>query len=121
MSKTILVVEDNSDHSEIVQKILSAFGYEIEVVINGKDAIGYCKSHEPPFLILMDILLPDMNGVDVIKQIKKMAKYTKVPIVAVTIQTDKDVEKKIIESGCSNILFKPYLPAELVKMVEQYV
>ena len=120
MNKNILVVEDSKDHSLLVQKILTKYGYTIDIVENGKAALSYCKTHIPPFLILMDILLPDINGADLTRQIKKLSDYKNVPVVAVTIQASKTTEKEVIEAGCSNVLFKPYLPAELIKMVEQY-
>ena len=128
MNKNILVVEDNKEHSLLMQKILIRYGYTIDIVEDGKAAIAYCKSHTPPFLILMDIMLPDImdimlpdiNGLDLTGKIKQFPRYKNVPVVAVTIQSSKIMEKEVIEAGCANLLFKPYLPAELVKMVEQY-
>lgn len=121
MAKTVLLVEDNKDQSELVKKILSLSGFNVVVAANGKETMAYCKSHLPPALILMDIFLPDINGTDLTKEIKKLADYKKTVVIAVTIQASKDIEQQIIDSGCKAILYKPYLPEELVKVVKQNV
>jgi CheY-like chemotaxis protein len=121
MNKSILVVEDNKDHSQLIKKILSRYGYTIVITETGKETLDYCTSHSPPDLILMDIFLPDINGIELTKQIKKLSPFSKTPIVAVTVHAEKHVEVQIIEAGCINILFKPYQPPELVKIVEEYL
>ncbi len=121
MNKSILIVEDNKDHSLLAEKILKRYGYTITITETGKATLEFCKSHLPPALILMDIMLPDINGIELTKQIKKLPDYVKVPIIAVTLHAEKHIEVQIIEAGCVNILFKPYQPIELIKVVEQYI
>ncbi|MEI6242562.1 MAG: response regulator [Chlamydiota bacterium] len=121
MAKKILVVEDNKDNSLLTQKILEHYGYEVKITETGKETLDYCQSNPPPSLILMDISLPDIDGLELTKQLKKMGNYSYIPVIAVTAHSTKEMEVKILEAGCVNTLFKPYTPPEFVKMVQQYV
>jgi CheY-like chemotaxis protein len=117
MGKKILIIEDNGDNSKLMGKILGYYKYEVKIVVNGKEALEYCKS-DTADLILADITLPDINGLELAKQIKQIGSYANTPIVAVTAHTRSEVEKEVVNAGCVNMLAKPFEPNELVKIVE---
>jgi CheY-like chemotaxis protein len=121
MAKTILVVEDNQDNSLLVQKILEHYGYNVKLAENGKEALAYCKSSPPPSLVLMDISLPDIDGIELTREIKNIKAYSYIPVIAVTAHSTEEMQKKIMEGGFVNILFKPYTPPEFIKMIQQYI
>ncbi len=120
MEKIIFLVEDNRDNSELVERILTHYGYSIKTFEKGQDALDYCKKNPPPVLIFMDISLPDIDGLQVTKEIKKIEAYKNIPIIATTAYASIEMQEKILEAGCINMLAKPFSPSELVKMLEQY-
>ena len=121
MKKTILIVEDNPDNSLLAKKVLSHYGFEIILCEDGSSALSYCQKSSPPSLILMDISIPDINGLDLTKKIRKLPSYLNVPIVAVTANATTEMQEKTLLAGCVNILLKPFTPSELIKIVEQYI
>ena len=121
MSKKILVVEDNKDNSFLIDKILKHFGYEVVIKETGGDAIEYCSDNSDIDLVLMDVTLPDINGLDVVSQLKSDQKFSKIPFIALTGHSDQAVKIKAKEVGCSHLLEKPYEPSELKKVLEQFI
>ena len=119
MVKQILIIEDNKDSSILTEKILKHYNYETKVIGNSRDALTYCKTHTPPALILMDISLPVMDGIELTEQIKKMDPYKNTPVIAVTAYTDKETQEKALQNGFSGMLFKPFTPNELINTVQE--
>ena len=121
MAKLILVVEDNKDNSDLVDKILKHYGYDVKIIESSKEALEFCKSSPPPALILMDVSLPEMDGLELTKLIKQIPRYSQTPIVAVTAYSEKEMEEKALKAGCAGMLAKPFDPNELIKHLEQYI
>ena len=69
----------------------------------------------------MDISLPEIDGLELTKMIKELPPYAKVPIIASTAYSEKEMEEKALKAGCVNMIAKPFSPSELVKMIEQYI
>jgi CheY-like chemotaxis protein len=120
MEKRILIVEDDSDTSDLISNLLARYRYTITVVDTGQKAIDICKKSVFD-LILMDLMLPDIHGLIVIKEIKKMPKFKKVPILAITAASPKEFMDKVLEAGGQDLLNKPFTPFELIKLVDQYL
>lgn len=120
MEKLVFLVEDNIDNSDFVEKILQHYGYTVKTFVTGQDAINYCKNNPPPLLILMDISLPDIDGLEVTQEIKKIESYKNTPIIATTASATTEMQDKVVKAGCVNMLSKPFSSSELVKMLEQY-
>ena len=116
---TVLVVEDNLSNMELVEDILVSLDYEVDLADNGKEALD--KSGEKVYdLVLMDIGLPDMNGVDVAKQIWKNPDYNGVPVVALTAYTMKGDREKLLANGFVEYIPKPIKVTEFIKAMEKY-
>ncbi len=120
MKKNILIVEDNPDNSLLVEKILNYYGIDTTITSHGIAAIEYCKEHTPD-LILMDLSLPDIDGMEVTRQLRLMEQYKKLPIVAMTAHAMPGVNEKAKEAGIDDLLTKPFLPNDLIQMVQRYV
>ena len=104
--KKILLVEDNRMHSELVRIIIqSSFDADITIVENGRDALDKITEGNIFDLIIIDIMLPKINGLDVLRTIRKV--YDKVPILMISALNDKETVKKSFEDGATDYVDKP--------------
>jgi two-component system cell cycle response regulator DivK len=106
MSKHILVVEDQEDNRQILRDLLGAAGYEMIEAENGETAVTVAAA-EIPDLILMDIQLPEISGLEVTKWLKEDDDLAHIPVIAVTAFAMKGDEERIREGGCEAYLSKP--------------
>jgi two-component system cell cycle response regulator DivK len=106
MPKKILIVEDNELNMKLFTDLLQAHGYETRQTREGLKAIGIAKSYKPD-LILMDIQLPKVSGLEVTKWIKDDKATRDIPVVAVTAFAMRGDEKRIREGGCEAYISKP--------------
>ena len=114
----ILIVEDDYRSCELFKDILEADGYQILSADSGQKALKILES-ERPDLILMDILLPDINGLEVVKLIKTQAEISKIPIIAVTaLAMEKDM-RKCLAAGCNDYITKPIDTIEFISKIEK--
>lgn len=116
----ILIVEDNQDNSELAEKILKFYGYETVVKRHGREALKYCETNAPS-LILMDLSLPDIDGMEVSRLLRKEVSTAATPIVAVTANAMQGVEEAVLESGMNDLLIKPFFPLDLLAMVKKHL
>jgi len=116
MSKKILVVEDNDRNRRLLKILLQARGYVVVEASSGKEALEYLEAQKPD-LILMDIQLPNMDGLTLTKQIKSDEKTKDIPIVAVTAYAMKGDKERILEAGCNAYVSKPINTQELPQLI----
>ena len=102
MAKTVLVVEDNELNMKLFHDLLEANGYDIVQTRNGLEAIDLAREHRPD-LILMDIQLPEVSGLEVTKWIKEDDDLRAIPVIAVTAFAMKGDEERIRQGGCEAI------------------
>ena len=106
MSKTILIVEDNDLNMKLLNDLLQAHGYSTLQTMDGRDVIKIAREHNPD-LILMDIQLPEISGLEVTKMLKADDDLKNIPVIAVTAFAMKGDEEKIREGGCEGYIAKP--------------
>ena len=119
-AKTVLVVEDNDLNMKLFHDLLEAHGYQILQTKNGRDALRLAREHHPD-LILMDIQLPEISGLEVTKLIKSDDSLRQIPVVAVTAFAMKGDEEKIREGGCEAYIAKPISVAHFIATVERFL
>ncbi len=119
-AKTVLVVEDNDLNMKLFHDLLEAHGYQILQTKNGRDALRLAREHHPD-LILMDIQLPEISGLEVTKLIKSDDSLCQIPVVAVTAFAMKGDEEKIREGGCEAYIAKPIRIDELMGTVRHFL
>ncbi len=119
-AKTVLVVEDNDLNMKLFHDLLEAHGYHILQTKNGKDALRLAREHRPD-LILMDIQLPEISGLEVTKLIKSDDNLSQIPVVAVTAFAMKGDEEKIREGGCEAYIAKPISVAHFIETVQRFL
>jgi two-component system, cell cycle response regulator DivK len=119
MQKKILIVEDNKDSLEILGLRVKTFGYEAIKAHNSKEAIAYAEA-EGPDLILMDMGLPDVDGVKTTAILKQNPKTARIPIVALTAWMSELWREKASKVGIVGYLLKPVTPQTLRQTIEQF-
>jgi len=120
MRKKILIVEDNDLNLKLFRDLLSAHGYDTIETKEGLEAITLTKM-EHPDLILMDIQLPEISGLDVTRRLKADASICDIPIIAVTAFAMKDDEDKILAAGCEAYLSKPISIKSFMETVRRFL
>ena len=120
MSKTVLIVEDNELNMKLFNDLLEAHGYVTVQTRNGMEAIELARLHRPN-LILMDIQLPEVSGLEVTKWIKSDEELKHIPVIAITAFAMKGDEEKIRQGGCEAYLSKPISVAKFLETVKNYL
>ena len=119
-NKKILIVEDNDLNLKLFRDLLGAHGYEITETKDGLEAINLVH-HIRPDLILMDIQLPEISGLDITKKIKSDRDIAHIPIIAVTAFAMKDDEEKIMNAGCQAYISKPISIGPFLETVKRFL
>ncbi|MHA1474231.1 MAG: response regulator [Promethearchaeota archaeon] len=119
--KQIFIVEDNEKNLELFKAVLGTIpNLNILTSITGKEGLQYLKTNNFDVIIL-DIQLPDMSGVDICKELRKLDKYKKTPILAVTSFAMKGDKERILEAGFNNYISKPLQIKEFRESVIKYL
>ena len=118
--KTVLIVEDNDLNMKLFRDLLDANGYRTLQTRDGLEALELARSHKPD-LILMDIQLPEVSGLEVTKWLKEDEQLRAIPVIAVTAFAMKGDEEKIREGGCEAYLSKPISVANFLETVRRYL
>lgn len=118
--KTILIVDDDMRNVFALTSLLEDLGVKIIVGKNGKDGIEKLENNSTD-LILMDIMMPEMNGYEAMQLIRKKKKYDKLPIIALTAKAMPGDREKCIESGANDYLTKPIDPDKLISMLRVWL
>ncbi|MDQ3234317.1 MAG: SpoIIE family protein phosphatase, partial [Pseudobdellovibrionaceae bacterium] len=113
----ILIVDDNAANGEIFSAILQSFGYSILYVMSGQEALEVLPSFQPD-LILLDMMMPEFSGDDVLCALRQHAEFRKVPVIVVTARAHDDDRIQALKAGADEYLPKPILPEELLLRVE---
>jgi two-component system cell cycle response regulator DivK len=119
-TKTVLVVEDNDLNMKLFHDLLEAHGYNILQTKDGMEALQLARQHHPD-LILMDIQLPEVSGLEVTKWLKEDEKLKSIPVIAVTAFAMKGDEEKIREGGCEAYIAKPISVTSFLQTVERFI
>jgi len=120
MGKTVLIVEDNELNMKLFHDLLEAHGYTTIETRNGIEALDLARKHRPD-LILMDIQLPEVSGLEVTKWIKEDDDLRSIPIVAVTAFAMKGDEERIRQGGCEAYLSKPISVSKFLETVRHFM
>jgi len=120
MPKKVLIVEDNELNMKLFSDLLDAHGFETEQTREGLKAIAIAKQFRPD-LILMDIQLPEVSGLEVTKWIKDDQTLSDIPIIAVTAFAMKGDEKRIRDGGCEAYISKPINVSSFLATIRKFI
>jgi len=119
MSVRILCVEDNPQNMRLVRKILKHQGYEVLEAEDGTTAIAKTES-EKPDLVLMDVNLPDIDGLQATRHLKANPDIHHIPIIALTANAMYGDEERCLAAGCDGYISKPVSKAKLLEVIEAF-
>lgn len=118
--KTILIVEDNDLNMKLFNDLLQAHGYNTLQANDGGEALGMAREHRPD-LILMDVQLPEISGLEVTKQLKSDSDLKSIPVVAVTAFAMKGDEERMLNGGCEGYIAKPISVPNFLDTVAKFL
>lgn len=117
-AKTVLIVEDNELNMKLFHDLLEAHGFATIQTRNGTEAVGLAREHRPD-LILLDIQLPEISGLEVTRQLKQDDELKSIPVIAVTAFAMKGDEEKIREGGCEAYIAKPISVTTFMETIQE--
>ena len=120
MAKKVLIVEDNELNMKLFHDLLDAQGYETLETREGLQALALARQHRPD-LILMDIQLPEISGLEVTKWLKEDDELAHIPVVAVTAFAMKGDEERIRQGGCEAYLSKPISVSKFIETIRHFL
>jgi two-component system cell cycle response regulator DivK len=120
MSKTILIVEDNELNMKLFNDLLQAHGYNTLQAKDGRVVVDLTRKNRPD-LILMDIQLPEISGLEITKMLKADDDLRSIPVVAITAFAMKGDEQKIRNGGCDGYIAKPISVASFLQTVSRFL
>ena len=120
MAKRVMIVEDNELNMKLFKDLIEASGYETIRTRNGLEALDLARAHKPD-LILMDIQLQEVSGLEVTKWLKEDDKLHRIPVIAVTAFAMKGDEERIRQGGCEAYISKPISVSKFVETIKSYL
>lgn len=119
-AKTILYVEDNEANRMLVRDLLKRTGYKLIEAYDGEAGVAAALEHRPD-LILMDVQLPKMSGIDATRRLRAEAVTAAIPILVITSFALSGDDQKAKDAGATGYLAKPFSPFDLLKLIRQYL
>jgi two-component system cell cycle response regulator DivK len=120
MTKMILIVEDEPKNLKLFRDLLNASGYKTIEATDGKQGVELAKAKKPD-LILMDVMMPKMDGLEATRILKADATTSNIPILALTSYAMKGDKERILQAGCDGYLAKPINIKEFLQEVTKYL
>lgn len=120
MNKTVLIVDDSNTNNFLLQSILETEGINSSIALSGKEAFDYLEI-EKPALILLDIMMPNIDGFTVLKKIKNTPETKEIPVIFITAKNDKNIKEQAINAGASDLILKPIDVKRVIKVVKQII
>ena len=118
MSKKILIVEDDPLSMKMLRILLRPYGYSLLEATDGEEALKVARSDKPD-LIIMDLRLPKVSGLEVTRQLRQMSDFSHIAIIAITAYAMKGDKEKAISAGCDAYLAKPINTRELPRLITE--
>ena len=119
MAKTVLVVDDSPTMRQMVAFTLTSAGFQVVEAGNGKEAVGKVNGGAKPDLVVTDLNMPEMDGITLIKEIRKMPALTFTPILMLTTEASDDKKKAGQAAGATGWIVKPFNPEQMMAVIKK--
>lgn len=116
----ILAVDDNEDNLLLLTEVLEPLNCLVMTATHGQAALLLAQAYQPN-LILLDIMLPDLNGIEVVYRLKQNQKTAEIPVIAVTALAKLEDRDRLILAGCNDYISKPYILEDLETLIRHYL
>ena len=120
MGKTVLIVDDSASMRQVVGFALKDAGFDVIVAVDGKDAMGKLNGTKVE-MIITDLNMPNLNGIELIKQVRKTDGYKFTPIIMLTTESQEARKAEGRQAGASGWIVKPFTPEQLLGVVKKFV
>jgi DNA-binding response OmpR family regulator len=120
MKKKIMIIEDDADVLAVLGDLLRTYGYEAHLFSAGENALAVIEEILPD-VVIMDLMMPEMNGFDICKKIRSMNISRNIPMIAITGYDSADNRNRIFDAGIDDYLPKPFDVKELLKKISDLV
>jgi len=120
MAKTFLIVDDSASMRQLVSFAIKDAGFDVVVAENGKDALGKLQGSKVD-MVITDLNMPEMDGIELIKQIRGLPDYKFAPIVMLTTESQEEKKQAGRQAGASGWIVKPFSPEQLLGVVKKFV
>ncbi|NMM05817.1 response regulator transcription factor [Polaromonas sp.] len=117
---SVLVVEDDDNISHMLKFMLEREQYRVSLALNGRIAKTFIESNPPPSVILLDVMLPFIDGFELVNLIRATAGWQSVPIIMLTAKTQEQDAVRALDAGANDYIHKPFAPKELLARVRRY-
>ena len=118
--KRILIVEDYPETVEMVKTFLTLKGFAVSVAMDGQAGLQTAQA-EKPDMVLLDLMLPKLNGIEVLRKLKENGATAKIPVIIITVRTESDEIKEAIALGAEYYIIKPFDVNDLFKIITRYI
>ena len=118
---TVLMVEDEEDTASLLKFLLERASYQVVHAQDGRQAQELISTMAPPDIVLLDVMLPFLSGLQVLTVIRKREGWKKVPIVMLTADGSEHDIKRALENGANDYMIKPFNPRELTSRLKRFV
>jgi two-component system chemotaxis response regulator CheY len=118
MAKTILIVDDSESIREVVSFTLENAGFNVLVGVDGKDALKFLDGRQIDLLIT-DLHMPEMNGIELIKKVRDNEDYKHIPILFLTTESQKEKKMEAKSAGATGWIIKPFVPVKLLEALSK--
>lgn len=120
MRGKVLYIEDSPVNIYIIKRMLKTMDYEIIEAFNGERGVQMA-AQEKPDLVLLDLMLPDLDGLEVLRRIRQQRGLSEVPIVALTSHVSQEMRSEALAAGCDGFLEKPVSQSRMLKTLQQFI
>lgn len=116
----ILAVDDDEDNLVLLTEVLGPLNCLVMTATHGQTALRLAQAYQPN-LILLDIMLPDLNGIEVVYRLKQNQETARIPVIAVTALARLEDRDRLILAGCNDYISKPYILEDLEALIRHYL
>ena len=116
---TAVVVEDDQIIVTLLEHLLSRRGFDVRIALDGRQATDFIDTLPPPALVLLDVMLPYLDGFELIKRIREHATWNQVPIIMLTAKSQEQNIVRALDHGANDYLIKPFRPEELLARIRR--
>ena len=120
MQKTILIVDDSESIREVVRFTLENAGFNVLIGVDGKDALKFFDGKKIDLLIT-DLHMPEMNGIELIREVRLMKNYARLPILFLTTESQRERKLEAKSAGATGWIIKPFVPAKLLAALNKVI
>jgi len=119
-NRTVVVVEDDQIIVMVLEHLLSRHGFTVQVAHDGRQAVDFIERlANPPVLVLLDVMLPYMDGFELIKRIRQRDAWNQVPIIMLTAKSQEQNIVRALDDGANDYVVKPFRPGELMARIRR--